>query len=57
MEVLLKYVDIVDFILSAIHVSRGLPSVLVPVVLWSVWKTKVINSTALMTVMLTTNSA
>ena len=55
MDVFLKWVERTDFILSAIHVSRALMSIFVLVVLWIVWKAKIIYPTTLVIEILTTN--
>ena len=55
MDVFLQWVESVDFILGAIHVSCVLMSIFVLVVLWIVWKAKIINPTTLMSIMFTTN--
>ena len=56
MEISFERVSIVlrDFILSSEHVCWELIAIAVPVVLWIVWKTKVVNSTTLMSVMFST---
>jgi len=50
-----KRIEIVDLILSTVNVTCGLIAITVLVILWFVRKTKVVYSTALMTVMFSTH--
>ena len=56
MEISFERVPIVlrDFILGSVHVCWVLIAIAVPVVRWIAWKTKVVNSTTLMSVMFST---